>query len=142
MGVSERAQDCAAALMLDGMPDGAVSADQQVMGTYLHGLFDHPQACQAILQWAGLEARKYLIWPPCVKPASTALPMPASDCGTHCVVYRTKSQVQTHSPRSPKAGQQRLPASVPMQISASLQKHLPAQPANSRMSVKKLVFLC
>lgn len=60
MGVSERAQDCAAALMLDGMPDGAVSADQQVMGTYLHGLFDHPQACQAILQWAGLEAPQML----------------------------------------------------------------------------------
>jgi adenosylcobyric acid synthase len=60
MGVSERAQDCAAALMLDGMPDGAVSADQQVMGTYLYGLFDHPQACQAILQWAGLEALQIL----------------------------------------------------------------------------------
>jgi len=60
MGVSERAPDCAAALMLDGVPDGAVSADQQVMGTYLHGLFDHPQACQAILAWAGLEAPQML----------------------------------------------------------------------------------
>ena len=24
------------------------------MGTYLHGLFDNPVACNALLQWAGL----------------------------------------------------------------------------------------
>jgi len=24
-----------------------------VMGTYLHGLFDKPEACQAFLTWAG-----------------------------------------------------------------------------------------
>ncbi len=35
--------------------DGAVSSDQQIMGTYLHGLFDEKDACDAILQWAGLE---------------------------------------------------------------------------------------
>jgi adenosylcobyric acid synthase len=34
--------------------DGAVSADRQVMGTYLHGLFDAPDACAALLRWAGL----------------------------------------------------------------------------------------
>ncbi|SDN86424.1 cobyric acid synthase [Vreelandella arcis] len=36
--------------------DGAVSDDGQVMGTYLHGLFDHPDACQALLMRLGLEA--------------------------------------------------------------------------------------
>ena len=36
--------------------DGAVSVDGQVLATYLHGVFDHPQACQALLQWAGLAA--------------------------------------------------------------------------------------
>ncbi len=34
--------------------DGAVSADNQVMGTYLHGLFETQAACDAILTWAGL----------------------------------------------------------------------------------------
>ncbi|KAE8437378.1 cobyric acid synthase [Vreelandella piezotolerans] len=34
--------------------DGAISEDGQVMGTYLHGLFDHPEACQALLTILGL----------------------------------------------------------------------------------------
>lgn len=34
--------------------DGAVSEDGQVAGAYLHGLFDSPAACAALLQWAGL----------------------------------------------------------------------------------------
>jgi len=36
-------------------PDGAVSDDNQVLATYVHGLFDHPEACGALLRWAGLE---------------------------------------------------------------------------------------
>lgn len=40
---------------LGGEPDGALSADNQIAGTYIHGLFDQPDACRAILQWAGLE---------------------------------------------------------------------------------------
>ncbi|MCD7097461.1 cobyric acid synthase [Stenotrophomonas sp. MMGLT7] len=39
----------------DGRGDGAVSADGQVLGTYLHGVFDAPQALSALLAWAGLE---------------------------------------------------------------------------------------
>lgn len=38
----------------DGRCDGALSADGQVMGTYLHGLFESPAACAALLRWAGL----------------------------------------------------------------------------------------
>nr|WP_283161210.1 cobyric acid synthase [Xanthomonas nasturtii] len=38
----------------DGRSDGAISDDGQVLGTYLHGLFDHPQALAALLAWAGL----------------------------------------------------------------------------------------
>ena len=33
--------------------DGAVDAGDQVLGTYCHGLFDHPQALGALLAWAG-----------------------------------------------------------------------------------------
>ncbi len=39
----------------DGRPDGALSADGQVLATYLHGLFDEPDACSALLGWAGLD---------------------------------------------------------------------------------------
>ena len=38
----------------DGRHDGALSADGQVLGTYLHGLFEGPAACAALLRWAGL----------------------------------------------------------------------------------------
>ncbi|MFL9925983.1 cobyric acid synthase [Herbaspirillum lusitanum] len=35
--------------------DGLISADGQVLGSYLHGMFDTPQAVQALLRWAGLD---------------------------------------------------------------------------------------
>ena len=38
----------------DGRLDGAVTADGQIIATYLHGVFDTPAACAALLQWAGL----------------------------------------------------------------------------------------
>ncbi len=43
------------ALMIEGQPEGAISADGNMLGTYLHGLFDESEACQALLNWAGLE---------------------------------------------------------------------------------------
>jgi adenosylcobyric acid synthase len=39
----------------DGRCDGAQSADGQVLGTYLHGLFEHPASSSALLRWAGLQ---------------------------------------------------------------------------------------
>ncbi|MFK7733574.1 MAG: cobyric acid synthase [Pseudomonadales bacterium] len=36
--------------------DGAVSNDAKIIGTYLHGLFDEPDACKALLAWAGLDS--------------------------------------------------------------------------------------
>jgi adenosylcobyric acid synthase len=35
-------------------PEGARSNDDRILGTYLHGLFDTPQACATLLRWAGL----------------------------------------------------------------------------------------
>ncbi len=40
--------------------DGALSADGQVLGTYLHGLFDAPQALSALLAWAGLSDAQHV----------------------------------------------------------------------------------
>ena len=37
-------------------PDGARSEDGQVLGTYIHGLFDCTEAAAALLHWAGLTA--------------------------------------------------------------------------------------
>lgn len=40
--------------------DGALSADGQIAGSYLHGLFDLPAACNALLAWAGYQAAEAL----------------------------------------------------------------------------------
>ena len=34
--------------------DGMISRDNQIAGTYVHGLFDQPSSCDAILEWARL----------------------------------------------------------------------------------------
>lgn len=38
----------------DNRTDGAISDDNQVIGCYLHGLFDNPVAANELLAWAGL----------------------------------------------------------------------------------------
>lgn len=38
------------------VPDGAISDDGAIMGTYLHGLFDQPAALHKLLAWAGAES--------------------------------------------------------------------------------------
>jgi len=43
---------------LEHSPDGAISPDGQVLGSYLHGIFDSPAACDALLTWAGLREVK------------------------------------------------------------------------------------
>lgn len=60
MGVTQGAALARPAVWLTGIDgvegevaDGARSADDQVMGTYLHGLFDTPEALHALLTWAG-----------------------------------------------------------------------------------------
>ncbi len=54
MGTSHGAALANPAFYIDGRPEGARSADEQILGTYLHGLFDTPQASAALLHWAGL----------------------------------------------------------------------------------------
>jgi adenosylcobyric acid synthase len=40
----------------DGSLEGAISGDDQIIGTYLHGLFDDPSSAKALLSWAGLDS--------------------------------------------------------------------------------------
>ena len=54
MGVSCGAALASPVFEIDGRPEGAISDDGQVLGTYLHGLFDSAPACSALLHWAGL----------------------------------------------------------------------------------------
>ena len=45
------------------VPDGAISADGQILATYVHGLFDTPAACAALLAWAGLSDAEAIDYP-------------------------------------------------------------------------------
>lgn len=54
MGTSYGAALTNPAFYIDDRAEGARSADEQILGSYLHGLFDTPQASAALLQWAGL----------------------------------------------------------------------------------------
>ena len=42
------------AVLEGARPDGAISDDDRILGTYVHGLFEAPDACEALLRWAGL----------------------------------------------------------------------------------------
>ena len=54
MGVSRGPAMDLPAFHLDGRPEGARSGDGLVLGTYLHGVFDRPEALAALLKWAGM----------------------------------------------------------------------------------------
>src|SRR5471032_1892506 len=56
MGVSQGAALSIPAFVIGGRPEGAVSADGQILGSYLHGMFDTPTACSALLRWAGVDS--------------------------------------------------------------------------------------
>ena len=49
-----RALERPSAVLENGRPDGAISDDGRILGTYLHGIFESPDACAALLRWAGL----------------------------------------------------------------------------------------
>lgn len=57
MGVTSGAALERPAVLFGDRADGAISGDGQILGTYLHGLFDHPEARDALLAWAGLDAQ-------------------------------------------------------------------------------------
>ena len=44
----------------NGLPDGAISDDNQILVTYLHGLFDKTEALNQLLNWAGSESEEQI----------------------------------------------------------------------------------
>ena len=44
------------AFVINGRAEGARSIDGQILGSYLHGMFDSAPACSALLRWAGLDS--------------------------------------------------------------------------------------
>ncbi len=55
-GITQGTEKYAAlASLADHKNDGVISVDSAIIGTYLHGIFDQPEACNALLQWAGLQ---------------------------------------------------------------------------------------
>ena len=59
-GITVRGAISKPAMILEGTPDGAISEDNLLLGTYLHGLFDDPDACRSLLAWAGLSTDRTL----------------------------------------------------------------------------------
>jgi adenosylcobyric acid synthase len=56
MGITDGPDLIRPAIDLGDRTDGVISSDNQILCSYLHGLFDHHEACDALLQWAGLDA--------------------------------------------------------------------------------------
>ncbi|MCN4144492.1 MAG: cobyric acid synthase [Thiohalomonas sp.] len=54
-GVTAGIDEHAALIQIDNKVDGAISKDEQIIASYLHGIFDHPEACEYLLNWAGLK---------------------------------------------------------------------------------------
>ncbi len=52
-GITTGAALARPATLLENGPDGALSEDGRILGSYVHGLFDRPEACDALLAWAG-----------------------------------------------------------------------------------------
>jgi adenosylcobyric acid synthase len=56
MGVSSGPALARPAFEIGGRGEGACSEDGQILGSYLHGMFDEASACAALLRWAGLHS--------------------------------------------------------------------------------------
>lgn len=56
MGITYASSDTLPVFMIGNEEEGSRSPDDQILGTYVHGLFDHPESCKALLAWAGLQS--------------------------------------------------------------------------------------
>mgnify|MGYP003625294026 FL=1 len=53
-GITEGTDLSKPVCQLESGSDGAMSDDNQILGSYVHGLFEETSACNALLTWAGL----------------------------------------------------------------------------------------
>ena len=91
-GVSSgRALEKPSAVLEGGRADGAISEDGQILGTYLHGLFEAPEACGALLKWAGLEEPQRIDY---MKVREHAIETVADSVESHLEVSRILSLLQ------------------------------------------------
>jgi adenosylcobyric acid synthase len=58
MGMSSGPALARPAFEIDARGEGACSDDGQILGSYLHGMFDKASACAALLRWAGLHGEQ------------------------------------------------------------------------------------
>jgi len=75
--------------------DGCISPDGQVAGTYLHGVFDTPEALQAIMQWAGADTELLSTYE---QQQEDALDRIASACEQHLDLKRLLSFTDLSGP--------------------------------------------
>ena len=54
-GITEGVDLSKPVCQLESGSDGAISDDNQILGSYVHGLFEQTSACNALLNWAGLD---------------------------------------------------------------------------------------
>ncbi|OMH25862.1 cobyric acid synthase [Motiliproteus sp. MSK22-1] len=54
-GISEGSALERSAVSLENRSDGVISEDNQILGTYLHGLFEQSSACSSLLEWSGVD---------------------------------------------------------------------------------------
>ena len=55
MGTSHGSAMQLPAVRMGDETDGAIDTDNQILGTYIHGLFDEPSALRSLLSWSGLK---------------------------------------------------------------------------------------
>ena len=84
------------ALLTEGSPDspqleGCVSHDNKVAGSYLHGMFDSPDALQHILAWAGADTDKVDTY---AKQQEHELDRLADACMAHCDWQKIRTFIQ------------------------------------------------
>lgn len=98
VGNSIRAKDCAVFAKLDnGELEGCVSHDNQVAGSYLHGLFDCPDALQQIIAWAGAETEKLDTYE---QQQERELDRLADACMAHLDWPKIKTIIHSQTPKS------------------------------------------
>jgi len=58
MGITYASNDTLPAFVIHGEDEGCRSSDDQLLGSYLHGMFDHPDGCASLLKWAGYQGQQ------------------------------------------------------------------------------------